>query len=353
MLPVLGGDDAVPGQIPWQAYLTQTGCGASILDERHLLTAAHCVKDVRATLGTQVTVGHVHFHGKNASKYLEDECTTQIRTIVRIQPHPCYCDVKAACAHADLPVPAINATVGQYDTAVITVDQPFRFNKFVQPVCLPKADEQIPPGTMLLMSGFGHTEFDPINEIRTRPTNLQTAWLPRVGHADCAARMNGKLHAVRKEDMMCAGYLNGSQGGCSGDSGGPLVNIDSQVNRAVLIGSVSWGTETCVSYSVFANVVHVVDWIREEMRLSKMNVSGYPAEMSLTQFDNQLCYDYLVNRSLIAPTKRPTTTTSTTTTTTTTTPKTASTASFLVPSRFYVSLTSVFMLILYIMNAQK
>jgi len=43
---IVGGSDAFPGAYPWAAYLKFKNnthhCGASIISEKYLLTAAHC-----------------------------------------------------------------------------------------------------------------------------------------------------------------------------------------------------------------------------------------------------------------------------------------------------------------------
>jgi secreted trypsin-like serine protease len=43
---IVGGVPAKPGEFPFVAALYKDdafGCGGSIIDERHILTAAHCV----------------------------------------------------------------------------------------------------------------------------------------------------------------------------------------------------------------------------------------------------------------------------------------------------------------------
>lgn len=48
---IIGGVEAVPNSWPWQAFLTdgQTLCGASLLNEQWLITAAHCINGYTST----------------------------------------------------------------------------------------------------------------------------------------------------------------------------------------------------------------------------------------------------------------------------------------------------------------
>ena len=49
---IVGGDKAVKHSIPWQAALTSRGsnfvfCGGTVIDETHIMTAAHCTENNR------------------------------------------------------------------------------------------------------------------------------------------------------------------------------------------------------------------------------------------------------------------------------------------------------------------
>ncbi len=49
---VIGGQDALPGQFPWQVAVvittgnTQLLCGGSIIHSKYVLTAGHCVRNL-------------------------------------------------------------------------------------------------------------------------------------------------------------------------------------------------------------------------------------------------------------------------------------------------------------------
>lgn len=67
---IVGGENAVKGEFPWQASLQTTSssgwyhtCGGSLIDNEWLLTAAHCVHD-RETQKFRVILGE-HDTSKN------------------------------------------------------------------------------------------------------------------------------------------------------------------------------------------------------------------------------------------------------------------------------------------------
>ena len=50
---IVGGVEAKPNSWPWIARLIidqQFGCGGTIIDEKTILTAAHCVEDMRQSV---------------------------------------------------------------------------------------------------------------------------------------------------------------------------------------------------------------------------------------------------------------------------------------------------------------
>ena len=153
-----------------------------------------------------------------------------------------FFDRRSYCGWESLPYPRSAVKETQHDIAVLTMDKPFRFNRFVQPACLPEPGQEIRPGTMLQVSGYGKTEYN-----GSPPDALHFVSVPKVDQKQCRVAhrswlaINGtKISA----DMMCAGYPEGGKGSCQGDSGGPLVQIskrDGGVKSATLIGVVSFG----------------------------------------------------------------------------------------------------------------
>jgi len=242
----VGGSDAARGAFPWHADLN--GCGGAVVDELHVVTAAHCIQDDKGLVGDVVHFGHVYslFSGQT-------ECTRQTRSVIRVQVHPCYCGVQKCGSIFEL----------QHDIAVITLDAPLFFNEFVQPICLPIFNTEVGVGLLATVSGFGHLDYDS----GERADSLQFVRKPIVSAARC-----DQMHAdPTTDDMICAGYPEGGRDACIGDSGGPLVVIPDEdcevaIRGAVLIGVVSWGVKCADIYpGIYSKVAHARDWIDEAL----------------------------------------------------------------------------------------
>jgi len=84
------GDDASEGQFKYQVYLhfrDNTRCGGAIIDKEWILTAAHCVDDVKAKDVT-VLAGTTLSYGA----YINSEVSGQLRDVRNITVHEDYAD---------------------------------------------------------------------------------------------------------------------------------------------------------------------------------------------------------------------------------------------------------------------
>ena len=91
-LRIVGGTAAVPGSAPWQASLAIAGevfCGASVVTDRHLVTAAHCTVQIG-----QSVVGKVDIL---LNLYNKEDTRKQIKgKISKIINHPGFDDESLA-----------------------------------------------------------------------------------------------------------------------------------------------------------------------------------------------------------------------------------------------------------------
>jgi hypothetical protein len=234
--PIIGGAEASPGEWPWQAQLNKSGshwCGGSLIADRWVLTAAHCVQGHNAA-SFQVNLG-VH-------KRSRPNANVQTRSVSQLLVHPSY-----------------NASTGDNDVALMELSSAVSFTKFVQPIAL--SQTAAPVGGSAFVTGFGNF----VSGSGASDT-LKEAMLPIQSTATCNAPESPLSRDVTAS-MVCAGYLTGEDGGCHGDSGGPLVMPSSSFSNGwELVGVVSWGVGFyCNSYTVFARVSALAGWVLGEI----------------------------------------------------------------------------------------
>ncbi|XP_037070708.1 chymotrypsin-2-like, partial [Pollicipes pollicipes] len=229
---VVGGAEATPGQYPWQAGLvsvgaTRTFCGGSVINNRYVLTAAHC------TAGT--TAGQIQVLLGDHQIGVNDGETRY--SVSQILDHPSYS----------------SAFSSGFDFSLLRLDREIAFTARVAPVCLPAAGQTY-AGATAIATGFGR-----LGASDPQATTLQEVQLPVWSQDNCRTKWTSLL-----DNMICAGgYPNGGKSVCMGDSGGPLVtNVD---GRFALIGVVSYG-QPCAHANVpdvFARVTSVLPWIAQ------------------------------------------------------------------------------------------
>jgi len=240
MSRVIAGDDAKKGAWPWQILLLfngRPGCGGSIISNRWVVTAAHCVD--RRTDTPWIFKVRVGEHDRNVNEGTEVD-----HAVEKVIMHESY-----------------DRNRIRNDIALFKLSKPIMFNKYVKPVCLPDAD--VKPGHQCYITGWGK-----IQHPGNMHTMLQQAVMPAVSNDVCDKKNYRGIGLHVTADMICGGSGGTSRrSGCHGDSGGPYV---CQVNgRWELHGDVSHGSGRCKStdsYTVFARTTYFKSWIEEQIR---------------------------------------------------------------------------------------
>ncbi|XP_050097695.1 brachyurin-like [Anopheles aquasalis] len=236
---IVGGQEATPGQFPYQValvgeYALGTGvCGGSILTNLYVLTAAHCI--VEGPLNEPI-IGGIAVIG--AHNRIEAEPSQQ-----RIPYEP-----SGIVAHPEYTLTNIRNDIG-----VVRLNSPIEFNDRVQPVRLPaRSDDRQFGGFIGTVSGFGLTA-----DGGTLPDVLMYTSNPVLTNADCTSQWNSDL--IEPQNVCLSGA--GGRNACNSDSGGPLTVQD---GGSLQIGVVSFGSgQGCEINvpSVYARVTYYLEWI--------------------------------------------------------------------------------------------
>ncbi|XP_070533440.1 transmembrane protease serine 9-like [Ptychodera flava] len=237
---IVGGSDSLPGEWPWQVSIAESSqshaCGAALLSDRWIVTAAHCFLDENDKINAEP-------HMWLASLGLTD-LSARYRGVER--------PFKAIHIHPDYV-----STTDDNDIAMVELTQPIDFTDLIRPVCLPTKETVLEPGTVCYVTGWGATveDGDPDED----PDILQKGLVPVVSNEDCEGML---LESTITPRMLCAGYSAGGVDSCQGDSGGPLV-FESEPGHWFLAGVVSFG-EGCARANkpgVYSRVTSFLDFI--------------------------------------------------------------------------------------------
>ncbi|XP_018897016.2 uncharacterized protein [Bemisia tabaci] len=244
--PVFVDGDSEFGEYPWQVAILKKDpqesvyvCGGTLIDQLHIITAAHCVKsyteyDLRVRLGEWDVNHDVEFY-----PYVE-------RDVVGLVVHP---EFYAGTLYNDI--------------AVLRLDKPVDFTQspHISPACLPDQYSDY-AGTRCWTTGWGKDAF---GEQGKYQNILKEVDVPVVGFQQCQSQLQQtrlgydfKLHP----GFVCAGGEEGKDA-CKGDGGGPMVC--ERGGTWQVVGIVSWGVG-CGKYGVpgvYTKVAYYLDWIRQ------------------------------------------------------------------------------------------
>ncbi|XP_070509162.1 ovochymase-like [Chironomus tepperi] len=232
------------GAYPWTAALTKSSdasffCGGSILSNKLIVTAAHCIegkgrlylfrpRDIFVVLGA---------HDLDA----------------RQEPSRITASVKSIYVHHDW-----NPHIASYDAdiAVLELEDEITFNRYIQPICIAVPNSEAALLTDGIVVGFGKSEYKDVENIaRVIPSPIHS-------YEFCA---NSSDHvSLLTHRTFCGGYANGTSV-CVGDSGSGLIvkYNGAYYLRGIVSSSLHDPIIGCNidKYSVFTDILAFYSWI--------------------------------------------------------------------------------------------
>ncbi|XP_011194824.1 serine protease easter-like [Zeugodacus cucurbitae] len=259
---IYGGTAADIDEFPWTALLIYTRangdttflCGASLINDRYVVTAAHCVSK-------EVIPPNWRLTGVRLGEW-------DLET-----PQDCQFDKKGNQLCSDPPIdlsieeeichPLYNETTKKYDIALLRLQEKVNFNNFTTPICLPGSASSSASnyeGVAMGIAGWGITE----------QFNKSLKKLKALIQGENLERCKAKYRMDIDNTQICAGGEKGVDS-CNGDSGGPLMFVQSFHGREsfFLIGVISFGPTPCGQKGfpgVYTRVDTFISWIQNTIR---------------------------------------------------------------------------------------
>lgn len=229
---VVGGSTVLINEYPWVVALKYRGsfyCSGSLINDRYVVTAAHCINGVNHRR-VEVELGE---HDRS----LPFEAITVRIPVLWWLKHPDF-----------------DSKTFNNDIALVRLSREVDYSRIIRPVCLPRPGFNY-TGSQVSVVGWGRTAEDgPAADL------LQQVRVPVLSNSACR-ELSYRPEEIT-DNMMCAGFSNGKIDACQGDSGGPVL-LSSKNGKIELIGIVSWG-QGCGRAGlpgVYTRVANYLNWL--------------------------------------------------------------------------------------------
>ncbi|KAI1926156.1 hypothetical protein LOZ58_000941 [Ophidiomyces ophidiicola] len=226
---IVGGAKAAEKQFPSIFSLSIGGthqCGATLLDSKNVLTAAHCV------VGNSNAVFRVR---GGTTTWKKGGIEVKVKTVV--------------------PYPGWDPQTIAHDIALLHLDTAILESDSIKYVKLVSAGHDPAPGSRGTVAGWGLTS----SQAKENSEDLNFVTVPIVNRTQCQQIYGGKYTITG--EMFCAG--ENMKDSCRQDSGGPI--HDTITNEQMGIVSFGEGCGETGHPGVYTRVGYYKDWIMSNL----------------------------------------------------------------------------------------
>lgn len=232
---IVNGYEAIKHEYPFMAALMNRNrqfCGGSLIDEKHVLTAAHCVAHMSKfdVQNLRVRLGDHNIRSTSDGPNVEK----RVKRVIRHK--------------------GFSSTTLWNDVAILTLDEPVRTTNNIQNICLASDTGENFKGQQVTVAGWGT-----LSEGGSQPASLMKVDVKVWANERCRRSYGSSAPGGITKHMLCASDTN--KDSCSGDSGGPLFICRGTCTQ---IGIVSWGIGCAKAQypGVYTRVTEMMPWIR-------------------------------------------------------------------------------------------
>jgi secreted trypsin-like serine protease len=223
-------------------------CGAVLINERHAITAAHCVDGL--------AVANLRLKAGALNRTDPDATNGQTLQLLYYTQHPDFQRLVDGIPN---------------NLAIITLLDTARLQSNIQGALLPPDDSYDFNHGGCFMAGYGRTTDSPFNS-----QTLQWRQIIGITNQDCQDRFTGIQYAKVLETHICTISDPPQDGACNGDAGGALYchPTEGDTSTTYLTGVLSWFaavTGNCnLQFPVASSrISKYLDWISENTKMTQ------------------------------------------------------------------------------------